>query len=426
MLGTAFPPYTWLIGLLIQPLLIAGVINHGIVEEHDLPAELLTGETATATWSLETGSSGGFARFQVQFPAGIIAESIENAGASFTFENGRGKFIWVETDPDETIYLKMRLTATSEFQGGTVTQWFSYIARGTRKDIEFEPHHISLRTATDEAAPNFNDTTELTVTRSWQSEGPDVGQMTLSISGHEEGQFLKVEETIGAQCSAEPLADANASLRDVYEQSILYVWQQAPPSDFEVSYRMMGNVGSCRNSVIGKVYTVIGGSVKEIQIPDLKAPHEPASEMTSEETPANDSKNTTVTEATVAAPTSEATEPVQDPEATSSSIAKIETESTEQLKSIRFKVQVLASHQRVDASHFAQRYNFTNALMIEEHEEWIKYITGSFAQYKSARDARIEIRANHDLPGPFVTAYRGNRRITVQEALLTTKQNWIP
>ena len=66
MLGTAFPPYTWLIGLLIQPLLIAGVINHGIVEEHDLPAELLTGETATATWSLETGSSGGFARFQVQ------------------------------------------------------------------------------------------------------------------------------------------------------------------------------------------------------------------------------------------------------------------------------------------------------------------------------------------------------------------------
>jgi hypothetical protein len=93
---------------------------------------------------------------------------------------------------------------------------------------------------------------------------------------------------------------------------------------------------------------------------------------------------------------------------------------------IRFKVQVLASHQRVPASHFVQRYQFNKALMIVEHEEWIKYMTGSFIRYEAARDERVQIRANHDLPGPFVTAYSGENRITVQEALLTTQQNWIP
>jgi hypothetical protein len=96
------------------------------------------------------------------------------------------------------------------------------------------------------------------------------------------------------------------------------------------------------------------------------------------------------------------------------------------LNPIRFKVQVLASHQLVNAAFFVKKYQFTRPVIIEEHDEWIKYITGSFNEYKSARDARVEIRESHDLPGPFVTAYNGNRRITVQEALLTTKQNWIP
>ena len=80
----------------------------------------------------------------------------------------------------------------------------------------------------------------------------------------------------------------------------------------------------------------------------------------------------------------------------------------------------------MNAAHFVRQYNFTRPLIIEEHEEWIKYITGSFGEYKSARDARVDIKESHDLPGPFVTAYSGNRRITVQEALLTTQQNWIP
>ena len=83
MIGTVFHPYFWLASLLIRPIIIAGIINHGIVEEHDLPAQMHVGQTALATWSLETGSSGGFARFQAQFPEGVVAESLEDSGASF-------------------------------------------------------------------------------------------------------------------------------------------------------------------------------------------------------------------------------------------------------------------------------------------------------------------------------------------------------
>jgi hypothetical protein len=38
----------------------------------------------------------------------------------------------------------------------------------------------------------------------------------------------------------------------------------------------------------------------------------------------------------------------------------------------------------------------------------------------------VRIAQAHQFPGPFVTAYLRNERITVQEALLLSKQNWIP
>ena len=401
MLGAIFHPSSLLFGLLIQPLLIAGLLNHGVVEEHNLPAGLSAGESATATWSLETGSSGGFARFQIQLPPGILAESIDNAGASFTFENGRSKFIWIETAPNQTINLKMRLTATDDFHGGMITQWFSYISDGTRKDVEFEPHHISVKNQTTTGSNEPDENTKLVITRSWISEGPDVGRVTLSISGHEPGQFLRIEETFSPQCSAEPLEDSGASLRDIFDQSILYVWQQAPSTPFKVQYRIMGNTEVCWSSIVGHASSVVDGAVKETHIAAL--------ESSSQDLVSHDA-------ADHEAPSPATSKPAETTEPKISNAPDI----------IRFKVQVLASHQRVNAAHFVRQYNFTRPLIIEEHEEWIKYITGSFGEYKSARDARVDIKESHDLPGPFVTAYSGNRRITVQEALLTTQQNWIP
>jgi len=405
MIGTVFHPYFWLASLLIRPIIIAGIINHGIVEEHDLPAQMHVGQTALATWSLETGSSGGFARFQAQFPEGVVAESIEDSGASFTFENGRGKFIWVDTAPGETIFLKMRLTATSQFQGGTITQWFSYISDGTRKDVEFEPHHVSLDILEDEVGFDPASPNGLSIIRSWQAEGPDVGKMTLSISGHEPGQFLKIEDVLLGQCKAEPLEDGEASLRDVFDQSILFVWQQSPEGPFEVSYRVIGDTEICSSTILGKASTVIQETAVELTIDAL----EPELEAIA----ASD-------------PVESALEPKNGSNPSSQDASANPQGQAPSQPGIRFKVQVLASHQRVPASHFVQRYQFNKALMIVEHEEWIKYMTGSFMQYEAARDERVQIRANHDLPGPFVTAYNGESRITVQEALLTTQQNWIP
>jgi hypothetical protein len=95
-------------------------------------------------------------------------------------------------------------------------------------------------------------------------------------------------------------------------------------------------------------------------------------------------------------------------------------------KGVTYKVQITAAHREVGKAYFNARHRYTGAFSIERHQGWIKYVTGSFGEYREARDQRVRyVEAGHDFPGPFVTAYNNGERITVQEALLITKQQWV-
>jgi hypothetical protein len=58
------------------------------------------------------------------------------------------------------------------------------------------------------------------------------------------------------------------------------------------------------------------------------------------------------------------------------------------------------------------------------HDGWFKFTVGGWGTYADARSKRDEL-APYNLPGPFVTAYNSGTRITVQEALMITKQSWV-
>ncbi len=95
-------------------------------------------------------------------------------------------------------------------------------------------------------------------------------------------------------------------------------------------------------------------------------------------------------------------------------------------KGITYKVQITAAHREVGRSYFQARHSFSGDFSIERHQGWIKYVTGGATTYKDARDLRISlVQAGHQFPGPFVTAYNNGERITVQEALMLSNQQWV-
>ncbi len=93
---------------------------------------------------------------------------------------------------------------------------------------------------------------------------------------------------------------------------------------------------------------------------------------------------------------------------------------------VNYRVQVCAGHQSVKSNHFESAYKFTEEqIFTENHEGWIKYTIGAFGEYKSARDRREQVTTGYTFPGPFVAAYNNGARITVQEALMITRQRWV-
>jgi len=89
-----------------------------------------------------------------------------------------------------------------------------------------------------------------------------------------------------------------------------------------------------------------------------------------------------------------------------------------------FKVQVCATHRTVDAAFVKANYKLPEDVMQEMHEGWFKFTVGGYQLYSEARNKRENL-APFNLPGPFVTAYNNGNRITVQEALMISKQQWV-
>ena len=210
--------------------------------------------------------------------------------------------------------------------------------------------------------------------------------MTVTVSGHEPGQFLKLTELLGPHDAVSILKDADCDIRDAFDEQLVFIWQAAPNrADVVVQYTLRGGNP---NAVSGRVSTIQDNMAVE-QIVEALAPDavEPV-----------------------------AATPVQEPE------PKPEPIDDE----VAFRIQILATHTKVSSQAVKRIYAYPGEVRHEQHSDWHKYTTGYHTTYQAARDNRVDLSSNHAFPGPFVTAYRSGQRITVQEALLVTKQNWIP
>lgn len=265
--------------------------------------------------------------------------------------------------------------------------------------------------------------------------------------------FGKILETLPEHCKTEKINDAGAIVTQD-KNTIKFVWFETPSSNtIEISYKVSCLKAQDPLVINGQLsYTDNGTpmvvpvnqleSVEPIVIAENKTPAEDKAEQIEEvaETPV-------IKNAEVVAPKENKTENLADNKVNNSAknnaansannytnnnvVAESKPSKTpittvpSAETGITYKVQILAAHRVVNKTYFEKNFNYSDGFNIENHEGWIKYTTGSFKEYKEARDARERITANYSkLPGPFVTAYNDGQRITVQEALLISNQQW--
>ncbi len=104
-------------------------------------------------------------------------------------------------------------------------------------------------------------------------------------------------------------------------------------------------------------------------------------------------------------------------------IARIQNQSGN--AGVYYRIQISASSRKVNARNYFKRFKIFENVIVERIAEWYKYSIQKHETYAHARNFRNKIWSETPINDAFVVAYNGNNRITVQEALMITNQQWI-
>ena len=467
----------------IGVLLVDSFFLADIQISQNIPPTMVPGSEVRVTVTINKGDLTGFAKMQIDLPPGMTATAIETKGASFTFADGKAKFIWMALPASPTFKISYTLGADASMSGVQhINGRLSYIEDNERKTHDMSTSVVDLGApgavpvAQVEVVPEEQVNNDLvsaaggapagTVAMAVIDQASGIAPMqgaggvggTRTITPVTEKEMLvevvvkkgdirgfgKLQETIPQGFTALEKS-SNEAIFTAQDRIVKFVWLNLPAaSELKIVYKLRANEkpegeysidgefgyllnDETQKAVLGTSKFFIGPKALEI-LAQMQQASEPAKEVGSAEPVA-----------VVTPPVKETTPPVKETPpgkeqpkgtATAQQGTRSGTTSGSRIpapdKGVTYKVQITAAHREVGRSYFKARHSYSGDFQIERHEGWIKYVTGSYADYASARNQRVGyVQAGHNFPGPFVTAYNDGQRITVQEALVISKQQWV-
>lgn len=391
----------------------------GLVIEDDTPARLKPGESKVVTLTINKGQVNGFAKLQLELPEGLTAEAEDTKGASFTFSDQKAKFIWMSLPNEQEFSVSYKLSAKSSASGNKViTGTFSYIKENERVDYDLQSKIVTVGSEEGDAAA-LND--NLSAMREINKISDNQFLVTIEVKNSNLKGFAKILEELPTGYRIEQDKNNGASVT-IDQQSVKFVWFEAPSAEnFTVSYmvrktstlanplKISGTMAFVEDNIPSEISIGMRGEVpeEEEEMDDVADDLEDEVEGATDE----DDRESTA-------------EKGADDEAEEQKQDEKPYEIPEPEEGIAYRVQIAAGPNEVGKAHFKRAHNFSEPFNMEQHNNLMKYTTGSWEIYKQARDDRERIKARYNFRGPFVTAYNDGVRITVQEALMITNQKW--
>ena len=425
-------------------IMLLNVLNFEDVEiTHTIPDFLVSGSTYDVDVSVYKGGITGFAKFQMEVPDGIDVKSVEINNSSFTFSDGVIKNIWMTVPDDDEILLSYKFVVGANYQGtGTIKAQFVYIKDNERYSIAMKDHNITIGDeggiAQEVSQADANFVPEMVKGhRSIKVISPSEFEVKIRVEKDGLEGFAKVQDELPDGFTAELLVSGE-SVFSVVENKIKFIWFNVPSSDeLEVSYLL-------KSSRAVPAGVMINGTFNFIYKDDARFIDLPSEELLIDESIEvliAEENNTVVEEIAVVTAAAvideddnvveevvevDVVEEVVEVEPITAAVETnpvVETPSPQ--GSIFYRVQIAAAKKNVKVTYFKNKFKYRGEIYLENHAGWYKYTTGNYDKYVLARDRREEIKAGYEFRGPFVTAYNAGERITVQEALLISKQKWV-
>ncbi len=467
-----------LIGVFIYQLVLTGDVTVTQV----VPSSIQSNTNNLVEIHVSKGKVAGFAKVQQEIPAGFAIEPVETKGATFSYKDNRVKFIWMALPAEEEFTISYNIKpiegTTGEF---TLSGKFSYIDESERKNIsmtdakftiteevlaetptettetstettetteeitetttentseETTTEVIAENTETSEviettetevvAEDNTNQPVEITSNRSITDNGDGSYSVKLAINKKGIEGFAKVTEKIPAGFIAEEV-NPNGGVFTFKENQAKVLWMAIPKGEeMVVEYLLKSKNATNGNYSISGAFAYLENDITQEHSINSSNFDFKAQEVVAENIQEIENTEEVVAETIETSNTNEETETNLQNKVDEKVVENTNTEKITSVPSpetgVSYKVQVGAGHQTIPSNWFAMKFNLTEDISTETHEGWIKYVVGSYAEYKAARDKRNTVR--NKVKRAFVTAYNSGKRITVQEALMISNQKW--
>lgn len=456
-----------LIFINIIGFLLFTILNiNDVVITHTASKEIAIGQAVEVNLIINKNNFSGPGRLRLDLSQaeGITVKENMSDGSSFTFKDNEVLFIWYDLPSDKGIVISYTIIAKENTNGiKKIAGDFSFINDNERKQLEVPALVFKVN---PELVANENIKENNSSTNSVRSivklENEYIVTVKTTIDNHK--GFARIKEELPKDFNAEEIETAGSIFKNT-DGYAKFIWTNLSDSINEiiVKYKISNNKGLDTNFTISGVFSseklISEGYNSGIKIPETKyIPYKEITENTAtdsidiENTVQEDIKQDTLlefasnnesnTEEDLV--TSKETQIEKKKEKKNKKkkerVVKTEDELVELKKNevvkniistkkvnnnVDYKVQILAGHRIISEKQISNQFNYSGEYALETHNGWIKYTVGSNSRYSDARDSRNELKI-YNFPGPFVTAYNYGERISVQEALILTSQNWVP
>ena len=434
--------------------------DNSVTIKNNIPSNFIVGQEVAVEFRISKGIQTGFAKFQLELPDGISIIKKDEMNSIYSIQNGVAQWIWSEVPEDEELLIKLTLVA-SELGIGikTFNSNYSFIEKNEKKVFNMLPLEASIQNniinnkvsvikdTLTKAEPN----TSIDVVR-LISDGPNANEKTITIKikkGDTKG-FAKYSDEIDLNLNAKAIKTDGSSF-SVSDGKIKFVWVDVPTkSELEVSYHIdLNNKNSNilkgeysyleKNQskkyivkpdslVIGKLKDEINlQAVQKTEVAKSIVQETEANQLTSKKI-IEDSKSNLTVEKTSTLVTEAPNLVKKEANEVNTIPAKAEiVKETPQIVNAdpNFVVQIGAfKNTKVVATVLIKKYRITDKIVDELHDGFSKFMVGNHNLYKEARKHRDIIKSKHGVKDAFIAAYNVGKRITVQEALMVSKQSW--
>ena len=471
-----------LIFINIIGFLIFTILNVNDIEiTHVAPSEIGINQETEVSIIINKNDFSGPGRLRLDFNQALNVDVKEkfNAGSSFTFKDNEVLFIWYDLPNEKNIEITYIITAEEGATGmKKIKGDFSFINDNERKQLEIPDLIFKINKDLIAEEKVEEKTSSVETTRIIEkADGGYIVTISAKIENHK--GFARIKEELPTNSTAEAIETSGSVFKNV-DGFAKFIWSELSDTNEEIIVKYKLNNFNNIDSIfsIKGVYSseklISDGFNSGVAIEETTfIPIANNNEILAIEIESKDTNNTKIekNEQDNEVVIIEENKPFDDTvsneeieivnEITIKNIPK-DTQAlivenikkdtiTEQVElkdeelndnsknesiqnvittkkinnNVDYKVQILAGHQIINSLYLAKEFNYKGDYEIESHMGWIKYTVGNHSEYKKARDSRNELK-NHEFPGPFVSAYNYGERISVQEALILSKQNWIP